>query len=273
MNNSTSAAETGTTVTSLTAWSAAVEAALQLDEPLRAATLAQVILRRLPRHLPTYQRLLRAAWHLRRWEEGEEWGRRLLRADPGNALAWRALARAAEQRSRRAQAHATWQRAFEADPYDPEIRGGLDRTTLRTGNEGAVGVAAPLPLNLAALARIYLRGYRWERAAAIYRQLIQAAPQRIDFQVGLLVALGQQQLRTEAYQLARFLTGQHPHLIIAWSVIDDLGDVNDKALARNPIATMDPDGEYLRTWLGLPFTRGHVELAVSQAEAELVEGR
>jgi tetratricopeptide (TPR) repeat protein len=250
-----------------------MEAALQLDEPLRAATLAQVVLRRLPRHLPTYQRLLRAAWHLKRWEEGEEWGRRLLRADPGSALAWRALARAAEQRSRRAQAHATWQRAFEADPYEPEIRGGLDRTALRTGNEGAGGGSTPQPLNLAALARIYVRGYRWERAAALYRQLIQAAPQRIDFQVGLLVSLWQQRLRTEAYQLARHLTQNHPHLIIAWNVIDDLGDVNDKALARNPIAAMDPDGEYVRTWLALPFTRGQIELAVSQDEAKLVESK
>lgn len=272
MNNSTNTADTGTTVTSLAVWSTAVEAALQLDEPLRAATLAQVILRRLPRHLPTYQRLLRAAWHLKRWEEGAEWGRRLLRADPSNALSWRALARAAEQRNQRAQAHATWQRAFEADPYEPEIRAGLDRTALRTANEVTAGDPAIQPLNLACLARIYVRGYRWERAAAIYRQLIQAAPQRIDFQVGLLVALWQQRMRTEAYELARRLTQQHPHLIIAWNVIDDLGDVNDKALARNPIATMDPDGEFMRTWLALPFSRGQVELVVSQREAKLVEG-
>lgn len=272
MNNGTSTADADTIVTSLTTWSAAVEAALQLDEPLRAATLAQVILRRLPRHLPTYQRLLRAAWHLKRWAEGEEWGRRLLRADPANALAWRALARAAEQRGQRALAHATWQRAFEVDPYEPEIRGGLDRTLLRTADAGA-GNPAVQPLNLACLARIYVRGYRWGRAGAIYRQLIQAAPQRIDFQVGLLAALWQQRLRAEAYELARYLTQHHPHLIIAWSVLDDLGDVNDKALARDPIATMDPDGEFVRTWLALPFTRGQVELVVSEREAALVETR
>jgi tetratricopeptide (TPR) repeat protein len=252
-------------------WSVALEQALQMEEPLRAATLAQVILRRLPRHLATYQRLLRATWQLKYWEEGEEWGRRLLRADPGNALAWRALARAAEQRSERAQAHATWQRAFEADPYEPEIRGGLSRTTLRVADQTVAEDGDDLMLNQACLARLSLRGYRWERAAALYRELIRAAPSRIDFLVGLLAALWQQRARTEAHQLARHLTQHHPHLLLAWTVLDELGDINDKALARNPISTMDPDGEFVRLCLGLIYERGRTELAVSEQEVELLQ--
>src|SRR5690606_16201852 len=89
-------------------WHVAIEQQLQVENPTTAIALAQVILKRLPRHLSTYQRLLRAAWMLQRWDEGEDWAKRLLRADPGNALAWRALAMAAEQRDQRAQAHATW---------------------------------------------------------------------------------------------------------------------------------------------------------------------
>ena len=268
MNNSTSTVERGTGVKTLADWSAAIETALQEDQPLRAAAIAQVILRRLPRHLATYQRLLRAAWRLKRWAEGEEWARRLLRADPGNALAWRALARAAEERSERANAHATWQRAFEADPYEPEIRRGLSRTTLRATGAAVSADPTALMLNQACLARLYLRGYRWERASALYRALIVAAPQRIDFHGGLLTALWQQRMRSEAEQLARYLTHHHPHLLIAWTVLDDLGDVNDKALARNPITTMDPDGEFICQWLGLPFARGPVELTISAQEAE-----
>jgi tetratricopeptide (TPR) repeat protein len=251
-------------------WSAAVESALQIDDARQAARLAQVILRRLPRHLATYQRLLRATWQLKAWEEGEEWGRRLLRADPGNALAWRALARAAEQRSQRAQANATWQRAFETDPYEPEIRGGLSRTTVRMPGQ-PVAEGNELMLTQACLARLYLRGYRWERAATLYRQLIQVAPARIDFQLGLLAALWQQRARSEAHQLARQLTQQHPHLLLAWVVLDELGDVNDKALARNPITSMDPDGEFVRQWLGLVYERGRTELAVSDQEALLLQ--
>ena len=39
---------------------------------------------------------------------------------------------------------------------------------------------------------------------------------------------------------------------MSWAVLNALGDVDDKALARNPIKSMDPDGEFVRMWLGLP---------------------
>lgn len=241
-----------TAPTELAAWSAQLEHHLQANELYPAAELAQTILKAYPRHLPTYQRLLRVAGLLKRWEEGEEWARRLLRADPCNALAWRALAMAAEAREQRAQAQAIWQRAFEADPYEPEIRAGLSRTTLpalydpRTGLEAADA----LTLNLACLARLALRGWRWERAATLYQELLALEPRRIDFQVGLLVARWQQRARADAYPLARTLVQSQPHLLLAWVVIDAFGNEDDQALARNPIATMDPDGEYVRWWLG-----------------------
>lgn len=270
MNQSTSADAPTTVATALTDWGYAIERALHAAEPLRAVVMAQVILKRLPRHLPTYQRLLGAAWQLKRWNEGEDWGRRLLRADPTNGLAWRALATAAEQRSQRAQAYATWQRAFETDPYDPEIRAGISRTALG-GEESPLAVAPiALGLNLAALAKLTLRGYRWGRAAMLYRQLLGADPRRIDFHVGLLLALWQLRARDEAYQLARSLVGEHPHLLLAWVVLDELGDVNDKALARNPIQSMDPDGEFVSACLGLPHPARKTELVVTANEAALI---
>ncbi len=97
--------------------------------------LAQVVLKRMPRHLETYQWLLQAAWQLKQWDEGEEWGRRLLQADPNNALAWRAVARGVEERGERAQSHAIWQRAFEVAPFDPDVRSGLSRTSLEPNAE------------------------------------------------------------------------------------------------------------------------------------------
>jgi tetratricopeptide (TPR) repeat protein len=275
VNQSTSAVAPTTVATALTDWSDAIDAALEVGESLRAAALAQVILKRLPRHLPTYQRLLVAAWQLKRWDEGEDWGRRLLRADPLNGLAWRALATAAEQRSQRAQAHATWQRAFETDPYAPEIRAGISRTALGGGEWGgerpAAGLPAPLALNAAALARLALRGYRWARAASLYRQLIEADARRIDFQVGLLMAIWQLRARDEAYRLARSLVDEHPHLLLAWVVLDELGDVNDRALARNPIQSMDPNGEFARVWLGLPHAPRTAELTVTPDEVALLD--
>jgi len=257
--------------TPLADWNVLMERHLQEENPLQVVALAQVVLRRLPRHLSTYQRLLRAAWLLKRWEEGADWGQRLLRADPGNALAWRALAMAAEQRGQRAQAHAIWQRAFEASPYEPEIRAGLSRTNLRPPGDPEQSEQAPLMLNPACLATLYLRGFRWERAARLYRALIQADPRRIDFQMGLLGALWQQRVTQETYRLARFLVQGHPYLLIAWVALAATGDENDKALARNPIEVMDPDGDFVSDWFGLHYEGQPATLLVNAREAELLE--
>jgi len=254
-------------------WHVAMERQLLDENPTAVAALAQVVLQHLPRHLPTYQRLLRVAWALQRWEEGEDWAKRLLRADPGNALAWRALAMAAEQRGQRAQAHATWQRALEADPYAPTIRAGLSRTSLRPFDGGATraGEEPAITLTLACLATLYRRGLRWEQAAATYQLLLQAEPRRVDFQMGRLAALWQQRARQTAYRMARQLTEQHPHLLIAWVALRSLGDDNDRALARDPIDKLDPDGDFVSSWFGVHYDSQPVTLEVSTTEAELLQ--
>ena len=121
----------GETTADLAHLSQQMEGRLLAGKPEEAAALARVVLVRLPRHLPTYQRLLRATWDLKRHQEGEDWARRLLQADPGNSLAWRSLAYAVEMKGMRNSARAMWKRAFEADPYHPDIRNGLSRTSLQ----------------------------------------------------------------------------------------------------------------------------------------------
>ena len=229
--------------TPLADWNRAIDLALARGEADTAARMAQLILDHLPRHLATYQRLLWIAWTLKRWDEGEDWARRLLQADPGNPWAWQALAAAAEQRGQRAQSHAMWQRAFEMSPYAPDIRAGLARTSLDAPDA--------LALDLACLATIYLRGLRWEPAARAYRQLVKADPRRIDFQLCLLAALWQSRAHEEAYVLARHLVQSQPHVLLAWVVLEAIGDANDKALAAHPITSMDPDGEFAADLLGL----------------------
>lgn len=247
----------------LSTWNAALERALQEEQPARTVQLAHVVLRHFPRHLPTYYRLVRAAWQLHRWEEGASWARRLLRADPANALAWRAVAFAAEQQRERARAHARWLRAFECDPYEPDIRSGLARTNLD---------AAYLPaLTEPCLAALYLRGQRWEQAAALYGVLAQNDPRRLDFQCGLLIGLWQGRADREAYALAQRLTQAQPHLLLGWVVTDALGDANDRALARNPLLTMDPDSDYVRSVLGLSAPARAVPLRVAENEQKLLQ--
>jgi len=245
--------------TLLSDWNKAIDRALGRGALLDAAAMAQIVLRELPRHLATYQRLLRMTWTLKRWDEGEDWARRLLQADPGNALAWRSLARAAEQRGRRGQAHAMWQRAFEMAPYDPETRAGLVRTSLDDPHAPA--------LDLACLGTLYRRGRRWDHAAAVYRQLVKADPRRIDFQICLMLALWQSRATGEAYALARHLVQHQPHLLLAWATLDAVGDENDQALARHPLASMDPDGEFVSGVLGMPVARDPVMLTLSLEDA------
>jgi tetratricopeptide (TPR) repeat protein len=235
----------GQGLTWLADWNRAIELALARGDAEGAARMAQVILDHFPRHLPTYQRLLRITWALKRWEEGEDWARRLLQADPGNPWAWQALATAAEERGQRAQSNAMWQRAFEMRPYAPEIRAGLARTSLDERNA--------LALDFTCLAMIYLHGQRWEPAARAYRQLVKADPRRIDFQICLMVALWQSHANEEAYTLARHLVQSQPHLLLAWVVVEALGDANDKALAAHPITSMDADGEFVAALLGAPL--------------------
>jgi tetratricopeptide (TPR) repeat protein len=242
--------------------SRAIEARLEAGDGLEAATLARVVLQRLPRHLATYQRLLRATWLLKRHQEGEDWARRLLQADPANALAWRSLAYAVEMKEMRNAARAMWKRAFEAHPYHPDIRAGLSRTSLDRTHA--------LALNTACLASLYLRGGRWAHAATAYWSLMEVEQRRIDFQLHCAVALWQQNARQDAYGIARHLTQRHPHLLLAWVVLDALGDVNDRALARNPLLSMDPDGEFVREWLGVPYGGGGAVLQLTAREAELV---
>ena len=96
---------------------------------------------------------------------------------------------------------------------------------------------------------------------------MQADDRRVDFQVNWAVALWQQNARREAYKVARLLTRQNPHLLMAWVVLNALGDVDDRALARSPIAAMDPDGEFVRTWLGLPYAGEATSIKIGQDEA------
>ena len=229
--------------TLLVAWGQAMDDRLRRGQPEAVAPLAQVVLQRFPRHLATYTRLLEALWQLARWEEGEEWGRRLLQADPCHGLGWRAVGQAIEQRGDRAAARAIWQRAAETDPYQSDIRAGLARTTL--------GPNESLRLSQAGLATLYLRGYRWRHAAAASQALVAADRRRIDFQVNLAIALWRLPDPASAYTLARRLAQTHPLLLLPWYILAHLGNEDDRALAHNPLATMDPDGEYVCQMLRL----------------------
>lgn len=57
---------------------------------------------------------------------------------------------------------------------------------------------------------------------------------------------------------------------MAWVVLATLGDTDDRALARNPIQTMDPDGEFVQAWLHIPWDRPQTPIRVTMKEAALL---
>lgn len=246
----------------LSEWNKLIDDLVAKDRLQDAMLPIRIILNHFPRNLFTYQRLLDIYWQLGRMKEGHEWGRRLLRADPGNSLAWRAVAAGVEQEGERAQARQLWQRAFDANPYDPEIRAGLSRTSIHE--------PAPLSFNQACIASLLLRTRQWQRAQKEYESLVNRYPLRIDFQLGRLISQWQNKQSQRAYQLALHLLQLEKNLLFPWIVLDMVGDVNDKALAHNPIQLMDADGSYCRTWLGVDVGLADVEVTITKSEVELL---
>lgn len=225
--------------TQLSHWNDIIDNRLGANRAEDALPLIRVLLKNLPRHLPTYFRFLQVVWLMRRWDEGRDWALRLLRADPGSELAWAVLARDAETQGQLSRAQRYWTLALENAPYNRPIRQGLSRTLLRQRR--------PLMLTRPALATLYRMGGRWHRAIRLYTELAEAEPHRLDFQCNLLEATWHCGLTHEALLRARDLVKRDACLLLGWVVSARIGDVNDQALAKAPLAALDPDGEYAIT--------------------------
>ena len=225
--------------TQLSHWNDLIDTHLAASRAEEALPLIRIVLKCLPRHLPSYFRLLQAIWLLRRWHEGRDWALRLLHADPGSELAWAVLARCSESDGELAMAQRYWTLALENAPYNRPIRQGLSRTLLRQKR--------PLMLTRPALATLYRMGGRWERAIRIYAELTEEEPGRLDFQSNLLEATWHCGHEEEALHLARYLVSLNPDLLLGWVVSARIGDEDDVALAKAPLVALDPDGEYAIT--------------------------
>ncbi|MEM7535324.1 MAG: hypothetical protein AAF639_24315 [Chloroflexota bacterium] len=287
--------------TRLNQWIAAMDVALGWQESHAMTQLAQVVLLRSPKNLAVYERMIQAAWQLAQWQEGDEWARRLLQADPGNPVAWQMTARAEEALGNHARAYAIWQRAFAYQPYSSEMRQGLYRTVTSTQSEissteqipteqipteqvSAKPVTAGVLFRLdnMCLAQLYLQSHQWAKATQLYSQLIKQNPQRVDFQVSLMVSLWQRDTQqgsiliqddiqnNEAYRWARHLVQRHQNLLAAWIVLDNIGDENDQALAKNPLESMDPTRQFMMDRFHITLAQNPVSIQVNEDELALL---
>lgn len=244
-------------------WCAAVDQRVEAGRLEEAVALLRVILVRLPRHLPSYERLLHLIWRMRRWDEGADWARRLLRADPCHELAWLVWARSVEEEGDLELARKLWRRALVYAPYSRTVRRGVLRTH--------VGVAHPLDLDHAALATLYRHGHHWSLAASLYERLAQVYPNRLDIRCGLLESLWRGDRLEEALDMARQLSRLRPDLYLSWLVMDRAGDADDRALAHAPLAAFDADREYAWARFEEPLPRPAHQIPVSPEELSLLE--
>jgi len=246
--------------TPLAAWNQAIDELIQNRRAEEAIPRIRTVLKNLPRHLPSYFRLLQTIWLLRRWDEGEDWALRLLRADPCNELAWGVLANSAEQQGNLADARRCWNRAFENSPYNQQIRAGVVRTT--------PGKADPLQLNPMAFATLCRMDGRWTRAVELYTPMQQEYPRRMDVQCALLESLWRAGQEEAALRLAAHLVHREPNLLIGWLVSAQVGDETDQALAQAPLAALDADGEYMRDRFGATVASSRaVRIGLSSEDA------
>lgn len=244
----------------LAEWNQAIDDLIQRRRAEEAIPRIRAVLKNLPRHLPSYFRLLQAIWILRRWDEGQDWALRLLRADPCNELAWAVLANGAEERGALGEARGFWKQAFEQAPYSQHIRAGMVRTS--------PGKIEPLHLTSTTFAALCRMDGRWERAAEQYTALQQEFPRRMDIQCALLESLWRAERQPEALHLAALLSRREPNLLISWLVSARLGDETDQALAQAPLASLDIDGEYMAVRFGAEVPRERAAtISVSREEA------
>ena len=262
----------------LSAWGKAIDTALDEGEIHRAVALAQLLLRKQPRHLATYERIIHLCWTARRWEEGREWGLRLLRGDPSNVLGWGILALGAEKRAeKRAEkqaerggqadlstAHGLWDRALALDPYNAEVRAGWRRTANDPTTQPV--------LTQAALAFLQLRAKEWASALPLFDTLSRLDSGQVIYSMGRLLSLWRTQNGPGARGLAQELTASHRSMLAGWLVLASVGDVNDRAIAQGHVQSLDPDGEYATRWLGTASQRTDYEVNLSEEEQAVFEG-
>lgn len=184
---------------------------LQDGQPQQAAEVCRRILAVFPKHVATYGILGQACMQMGQHEDAANLFRRVLGADPENTLGYVGLGAIYAERGLWDEALWQFRRASELSPGNREIRAELLALSARFG-------LAPddrLEMTRAALARTYLRGQLYPKAAGELRELVQEQAERFDLRVALAEALWHCDKREDVQAVCQGILGVLPNCVKA----------------------------------------------------------
>ncbi len=234
----------------------------RIDRLIEESRLAEAvahcrhILNQYPRHVATYRLLGKTFLEQQRFGNAMDVFQRVLSADPEDFIAHIGLSIA--HKAEQLQAQAIWhmERAFEIDPYNAIIQDELK--ALYAQRDGI----APERLSLTpgALARLHYRSGLYPQAIAAARELLAAAPGRVDLQALLAEALWRDDQRVDAVEVCLDLLETLPNCIKAnailaevWLLTGRTKEAHDYLQRLQPLTLLDREHTALETPVGSAF--------------------
>lgn len=218
--------------------------------PLASIGACRRILTTFPKHIGAYGILAHIMLQLGEHDQALHLYQRVLSADPEHAPAYVGIAAIHEERGLLDEAVWYLERALELAPGDRDIPPRLDALQAERGAEATGGV----PMTRVGLARAWMRGQLYAKAADELSELAVEEPQRYDLRVALVEALWRSRQYARAATEAQTLLAELPYCLKANLVLGQvwLGTDRDeeaRALLRRAQA-LDPDNVAAQTLFG-----------------------
>ena len=185
--------------------------ALETGKDERAIGLSEHLLESFPYYLEAYRLLGESHLNRQELDQAAAAFERVLRADPENIPVHVGLGVTYERQGNLAAAIREFEQAFEIKPDLPELRSQV----LRLYTEAWGSENAHLRMKKAGLARLYVRGHRYDKAIQEFQDVLNQEPERRDVQVALAEALWRNGQEEEAAELCRAILAADPDVLKA----------------------------------------------------------
>lgn len=220
------------------------------DGAAEAVVVCRRILQVFPKHIGVYSLLARAYLLLGEHEKAVNLLQRVLSADPEHVESHVSLAAICEEQELPDEALWHLQRAIELSPGNEEIRREFQRL-YRGRGLSAIG---RVKLTRAALARTYMRGQLYSKAAGELRELLATKEHRFDLRVALAETLWLSKLYEDAETVCQALLAELPNCLKANLILGQIWlntERDDQARALLQRAqSLDPENVTAQAVLG-----------------------